>query len=120
MHVREPGEGQASRPARDPKECYDRIRYTLSDENGELRFTSFQIAGGAECRETERELKEYLLSRPLRSLETRRIMRASCPGNRQCIDTVARLVADQQNLFAADDTGTEEEASDAEDESGAR
>ncbi len=94
---------------RDASECYDRIRYTMSDDGGELRFTSFQITGGSRCQGVEQELKEYLLSRPLRDLDADRIMQVSCPGGRQCIETVARVVAEQQGFFA----GEEEETSDA-------
>lgn len=90
----------------DARKCYDRIRYTLSNDGGELRFTSFQIVGGPECQGVAQELTEYLLSRPLRCLEPHRIAAVSCPEGRQCIDMVARVVAEQQKLFAGDEEAT--------------
>ncbi len=93
----------------DASECYDRIRYAMSDDGGELRFTSFQITGGTRCAGVEQELKEYLLSRPLLDLEVDKILQVRCPVGRQCIETIARVVTEQQSFFA----GEKEEASDA-------
>jgi hypothetical protein len=90
------------RVAEDARDCYERIRYTMNDDTGELRFTSFRILGGAECREVERTLKEYLLSRPLRDLEASRIKRMECPRGRQCIETMAQTVAELQSLVAGE------------------
>ena len=103
MHAQDGGNREEPRVIEDARECYDRIRYTLSDESGELRFTSFQIIGGIECRGVERELKEYLLNRPLRELDTDKIMQVSCSGERQCIDTIAKVIAEQQSFFAAEE-----------------
>jgi hypothetical protein len=90
-------------------ECYDRVRYTLSDEGGELRFTAFKIVDGAACGGVEHELEQYLLSRPLSRIDVKRIRQLSCPGDRQCIETIAEVVSDQQALFAGDGNADGEE-----------
>ena len=86
----------------DDSECYDRIRYAMSDDGGELRFTSFQITGGTKCAGVEQELREYLFSCPLRDLKVDKILQVSCPVGRQCIETVARVVLEQQSFFAGE------------------
>jgi len=83
------------------KECYDNVRFSLGDESGELRFESFEIVGMPECQETADELTRYLLGRPLREVDLKRIRSMDCRGSGQCMATVASVIEEHQQMFGA-------------------
>lgn len=82
-------------------ECYDKLRFSLSDENGELRFESFEIDSMPECRQFAERLKQYLLSRPLKDVDSNRVRLMHCPGAGECAATMAGVVEDFQQMFLA-------------------
>lgn len=86
--------------------CYDSLRFSLSDENGDLRFESFDISNMPECHDFAVRLREYLLSRPLKDLDPGWVRRMQCPGAGECTSTMARVVEDFQQLFLRRNAGT--------------
>ena len=79
-------------------ECYNNLRFSLSDDSGELQFENFDIAD-PQCRQFADRLREYLVSRPLKELDPERIRFMQCPGAGECAATVAAVVEDYQRLF---------------------
>jgi hypothetical protein len=79
--------------------CYHKIRFTLSDASGVLRFTSFDIMGGLTCSGAEEKLKSILLDRPLLEIDLDEIRSLPCKGDGHCLEETARIVAEQQELL---------------------
>jgi len=82
-------------------ECYDKIRLSLSDESGELRFESFEIVDMPDCQELAGQLREYLVGRPLAQADPHRVRSMSCPSGGACMLVVARIIEEYQRLFSA-------------------
>ncbi len=80
-------------------ECYDRIRFSLNDESGVLRFETFEIAGATECRNVEQELRAYLVGRSLAEIDLGYLRGLTCDENGVCLRTVIQLVEEHQKLF---------------------
>ncbi len=88
--------------------CYDKIRYSLSDESGQMRFESFEFLNMPECAETLETLRDYLLSRPLCQVDPQWVRSLQCQGNGRCMSDVARVIEEHQQLFGSpmkDDSG---------------
>ena len=83
----------------DRNSCQDSIRFSLSDDTGDLRFKSFDIVNAPECRSMLETLRNYILSRPLVEIDLRRIQQLDCPGNGQCMDEVVEEIKEAQMLF---------------------
>jgi len=86
-----------------PQECYDRVHLSLSDESGDLRFESFEIAGTPECRDVEETLRAYLVERPLAEVDMDYIRGLTCAGDGQCMSAVVRVIEEYQHLFVRDE-----------------
>jgi len=87
-------------------ECMNRVRYKLSDVDGVLHFVDFGIEDGLGCEGVCEALKGYLTSRPLRELDPDAIRAYACPGSGECMQAIAKLVEESQDLFAPRRNGT--------------
>ena len=81
------------------KECYDSIRFSLSDLSGQMRFESFDVVDTPDCEDVAASLREYLVRRPLAEVNVERIRSMECDGRCTCLGEVARVVREQQRLF---------------------
>jgi hypothetical protein len=84
-------------------ECYDSIRFSLSDLSGRMQFESFDIAHTPECRRAAASIRNYLLHRPLAEVDVGRIRSMERDGTCPCVAQAARLVREQQRLFGRTD-----------------
>lgn len=82
------------------EQCYDSIRFSLSDLSGRMRFESFDIVDVPECRDVAARLREYLVGRPLAQVDVQRIRSTECADDCTCLPEVARVVREQQRIFA--------------------
>jgi len=80
-------------------ECYDKIRFALSDETGDLRFTAFNIINMPECSQIAETLREKLIGRRLVDIDIAEIQSMTCPGNGQCMTAVVHVIREYQDLF---------------------
>ncbi len=80
-------------------ECYDKIRFSLSDDSGELCFEYFEIIDAPECQEIAGKIRSYILGRPLRLIDANRIRSLECPGSGECMSTVAKVIEENQEIF---------------------
>jgi len=83
------------------KNCYDNIRFVLSDRGGRMCFESFDIIDMPECQNTSARLREYLVHRPLAQVDVRRIQSMQRADTPTCIPDVARAVDELKRLFGA-------------------
>jgi len=83
-----------------PGDCYDRVRYSLSDEGGVLRFKAFDIVDTPDCRHIVDMLREHLVGRPLSEVDLDYLRELTCEGNGACMRTAIRVVEESQHLFA--------------------
>ncbi len=81
--------------------CYDKIRYTLSDESGQMRFETFEFNNMPGCAETLGTLRDYLLSRPLSQVDPQWVRSLHCTGSGHCMIDVARVIEEHQQLFCS-------------------
>lgn len=79
--------------------CADKVRFTLSDKTGDLRFTAFDIVNAPECTELAEELRAKLLGRCFAEINMAGIQRMSCRGDGQCMQTVVSTIMEYQDLF---------------------
>ena len=79
--------------------CYDKIRFTLNDSSGVLRFESFDIVDSPECTDIARTLREYLVGRPLAEVDLEYISGLWCWGNAECMKTVVQVIQEHRELF---------------------
>ena len=79
--------------------CDDNVRFALSDDTGELRFTAFDIVNTPECAKLVEELRAKLLGRCLAQIDVAEIQRTSCPANGQCMQSIVRTITECQDLF---------------------
>jgi len=63
------------------KDCRNKIRYSLSDASGVLRFTAFNIVDALECGDTPEMLRKYLVGRPLADVDVDYIRGLGCKGD---------------------------------------
>ena len=80
-------------------DCYDKVRFKLSDETGDLRFTSFEIINSPECARQVEEIRAKLLGQRLADINTAEILRISCSGNGQCTKTIVNIITEYQDRF---------------------
>ena len=84
-------------------ECYDSIRFSLSDLSGRMRFESFDIMDMPECRRAAASIRNYLLHRPLGEVDIGRIRSMEGDGRCPCVAQVVGVVREQQRLFGGTD-----------------
>jgi hypothetical protein len=82
-----------------PLDCANKVRFSLSDETGVLRFTSFDIVDVGGFCEIVETLQEYLVSRPLADVDVDYLRKLTCTGNGECLHTVIQMVEEYQQLF---------------------
>ena len=80
-------------------DCYDKVRFALSDKSGELRFVQFDIEQAPECASVVQQLRNILVNKRLADIDLAEIRRLSCPGSGQCIHTVVRIIDEHQERF---------------------
>jgi len=80
-------------------ECYNNIRFSLSDRDGELRFTSFDIVGNPACQRTVQRIRKYLVGRPLDQVDPQRIRSFTCAGCEGCVPDVIVMIEEDRRLF---------------------
>ncbi|KPK50876.1 MAG: hypothetical protein AMK72_01105 [Planctomycetes bacterium SM23_25] len=85
------------------KECYDSIRFSLSDLSGQMRFQSFDLVDMPDCEDVAASLREYLVRCPLAEVDVERIRSMECDDRCTCLGEVARVVREQQRLFGRTD-----------------
>jgi hypothetical protein len=81
------------------QQCYDSIRFSLSDLSGQMRFETFDIVDVPECEDLAARLRKYLVRRPLAQVDVRRIRSMRCADKCTCLPEVARVVREQQRTF---------------------
>ena len=81
-------------------ECYGKIRYSLSDESGILRFERFEIADDPGHRDLEQKLRAYLLNCSLAEVDLDYLRQLKCEGDSECTNDVINLIKEHQDLFA--------------------
>jgi len=87
------------------KECYNSIRFSLSDQSGRMRFESFDITDIPECGRAAAGIRNYLLHRPLQEVDVVRIRSMESDGRCRCVEQVVQAVREQQRLFGGTDRG---------------
>ncbi len=80
-------------------DCYDKVRFTLSDKSGELRFIHFDIEQAPKCAKVVQQLSNILLNQRLVDINVADIRALTCPGSKQCINTVVQIVEEYQGRF---------------------
>ena len=80
-------------------DCFDKVRFSLSDESGVLRFQTFDIVGGSDSCEIVEMLQEYLVGRPLTDVDVDYLRGLRCGGNGECVRATIRTVEEYQQLF---------------------
>ena len=80
-------------------DCEDKIKFSLSDRGGELRFTEFNIAGDSSCAVMEDRMREYVMARPLAEIDVEFIRSLDCSGGNRCGLAIAKVIEDHQSLF---------------------
>ena len=79
--------------------CRDRIRFRLSDDSGSLCFETFEIVNSPECYEFEAALREYLVGRPLATVDVSYLRSLNCTAECECVSAVVREVEVHQRMF---------------------
>ena len=79
--------------------CYNNIRFSLSDRDGELRFTSFDIVDKPPCQRTAQRIREYLVGRPLDRVDPQRIRSFTCAGCEGCVPDIIVMIEEDRRLF---------------------
>jgi len=80
-------------------DCKDRVRFSLSDKSGVLRFERFDIADKPECQRVLTALRDILLDRPLSEIDLAEIEQVTCPHGDECTRAVAKVIQDCQKTF---------------------
>lgn len=80
-------------------ECREKVRCSLSDKTGVLRFDNFEIVDAAECEETADKIADYLIGRALSEVKADRIREIGRDGHALCANVVAQLVIESQEVF---------------------
>ncbi len=78
-----------------------RVRFTLSDDDGDLRFRAFDIADAPECHGAAEILRQSLLGRSIAEVDTTEIACIPCSGEAQCVRAAADVIAEFQASFAS-------------------
>jgi hypothetical protein len=79
--------------------CYDNIRYSLSDTDGEMRFVSFDVVGLPACRAVASRVRDYVVGRRLRDIDVQRIRSFACPGCEECVLEVIETIRESRRMF---------------------
>ncbi len=80
-------------------DCKDKIRFSLSDRSGALRFEAFDVVDQPDCRHIVDALRQILLHRPLAEIDVAEVERLSCPHGDQCMRAAAKIIRECQGTF---------------------
>jgi hypothetical protein len=80
-------------------ECNDRLRFSLSDDSGVLRFEEFAIVDGLNCQDVEHTLREYLVGRSLADVDLDFLRGLNCPADGECLRALIGAIQKHQQLF---------------------
>lgn len=83
--------------------CEDKVRCSLSDDDGVLAFKSFEIVGDSPCRAMGEQLRDYLVGRPLAEVDLDYVRSFKCAGPQACTNSVVRMIEEYQDLFVCAD-----------------
>ena len=73
------------------KECHDRIRFTLTDQEGPLRFKEFEIDDDSICMCIKSAIQSYLLNSPLGDIDIDAIYHALSERHSECAGAIADI-----------------------------
>lgn len=79
-----------------------RIRFSLSDESGRLRFTRFEIVDSHSCEDFAKSLRAYVLDRPLNEIDLDHVKSLSCAGHEDCVRETVEVIREYRALFSGD------------------
>ena len=82
-----------------PQDCYDRVRFSLSDASGSLRFESFAITDAGGCRRAERALRAHLVGRALADVDPDRLGGLEGAESCGCMPAVMQAIREHKDLF---------------------
>lgn len=88
-----------SRGVMNTVECRNHVRYSLSDEDGLLRFRAFEVTDEPDCGDAVNRLREYLLGRPLKDVRVDELKRLDSGGTCACMGEVIQAVQECQEMF---------------------
>ncbi len=80
-------------------DCDNNVRFTLSDDTGDLHFTALDIVNAPQCIELVEELRARLLGRPLAQIDVAEIQKMACSGNGQCMQAIVGTIIECQDMF---------------------
>jgi hypothetical protein len=80
-------------------DCVNKIRFSISDETGVLRFTSFDIVDPPESCQGLEALREYLVGRPLAEVDVDHLRELLGGSDGECRQTALRVVKEYQRRF---------------------
>ena len=83
-----------------PGDCINKVRFSLNDDTGVLRFEAFDIVDLPDSCERVEELQEYLVGRPLADVDMDYLRGLRCSGDGECMRAAVRMVQEYQRLFA--------------------
>ena len=86
-------------------DCEDKVRYSLSDKSGAIRFEKFDIVGAPKCAPVAAALRDLLLGRSLEEIDVEELEKMSCPGRGECIQAAVNIITECQSLFVHNRTG---------------
>jgi len=77
----------------------DKIRYSLADRSGELRFEDFDIADAPQFASTAEAVRAHLVGRPLREVTPASVAPALDGAPPECRRAVLRAVREAREMF---------------------
>ena len=83
-----------------PGDCFNKVRFSLNDDTGVLRFETFDIVDLPDSCEMVEELQDYLVGRPLADVDMDYLRGLRCSGDGECLRTTIRMVNEYQQLFS--------------------
>lgn len=78
--------------------CDTLFRYRLSDEDGALRFTDFELLGALRNSRLQKVLVPYLEGRELASVRPEDLPGACCPEEGVCLNTIIQHLQELQTM----------------------
>jgi len=84
----------------DPRECVDKIRFSMTDKTGVLRVQDFDIVDAPQCTEFAEKLKRYLTGRPVAEVDIDYIRSLTCLGDGRCVRAIVDAIAQYRDMFA--------------------
>lgn len=80
--------------------CGDRVRFSLSDKSGVLRFEAFDIVGSTDCARMAEEIRKQIMGVPLAEIDLDQLRGLSCSGGGECIRAVLNVIEETMETFA--------------------